>query len=383
MSTHRATLTGHPIVSLPAHAAVQSDCSTGFTSNDYYEPLTPPGETADVVPLLEELAQLCLLVSKRRVSNSSIALEHPHLEDYRSWIVAQARSVIVSLASRHKSLDNETIKSRIKAVVAQLAETKAAPAAKVTYEICRDMEYLLSGHDRRSMVSDTAVKDLETTSANLELRTLDFCGDSDKQTFEGHQCDLIIASSTIRMTETSQILDYLQRSLRADGQLTFQRTDAFDWITYVFGMRPEWWFRKHDESRGTPTSSGLNGRIVAAVGMGKASGHAVDSKFKDHLTVFLVASELLPDRLTSNKTVAARDDSLSTIVESIIRHLGEDGYHVTRCASESQTQLGQEVISVEMVDHGLSIRRRLQLNECASKGTSGRSYSAQTGHVKF
>ncbi|KAH9845335.1 polyketide synthase [Teratosphaeria destructans] len=349
MSTDQAPLTRHPLISLPAPAAVQSDGPHGFTLKDCHASWTPPAEAVEMVSLLEELGQLCLLVSKRRISNCSTPLHHPHLEDYRSWLIAQARSVVVSLASRYDSLDNEVIGARIKAVVAHLAQTRAAPAARVAYQICNDMKDLYLGHDPRSMLSKVAVEDQQATSAILDLKTLDFCGDPDQQSSKSHQCDLIIVSSTVRTKETSHILHRLRRSLRADGQLIFQETDPLDWITYVFGLRPEWWSRDHDERWGTPASNGLDGRTVAAVGMGRAPGHAVDNDFRDHLTVFLVVSESCPQRLTSSQTVAP---SISVLVESIIRHLREDGYRVTRCASEGQTPLDQEVISVESVDHG-------------------------------
>ncbi|EME77426.1 uncharacterized protein MYCFIDRAFT_200693 [Pseudocercospora fijiensis CIRAD86] len=76
-----------------AHSTMRHDWAPTTTLEDYQEVLTPPDGTADVLQLLEELGQLCLLVSKRRLSNLSVPLEHPYLEEYRSWIVAQARSL--------------------------------------------------------------------------------------------------------------------------------------------------------------------------------------------------------------------------------------------------------------------------------------------------
>lgn len=334
---------------LTTHKAVQNDWLPKTTLHGYQDLSTPRDGSTDIPLLLEELGQLCLLVSKRRFANSVISAEQPHLESYRSWIVAQARNVVFSLASKHNSLDNETIHARIEIVVSQLARTSAAPIAKTIDHICRHMNDLFTGRPLQALSENS--KDQRTTVPNLKCRMLDIREGPISQHFLN---DLIIASRMLRTSANVQSLGHLGQLLKPDGRLVVQEQGTFThWVTYVFGVQREWWYGQDHASPEAHRPSKWD-QQASAIGISGMSGGDGETGYV--LTMFSIANEPLPwissqDRI--NESISpVYDKPVSMIAEQIIKHLKNDGYRVIRSSLESEAQTDQDIISVESVDSG-------------------------------
>jgi acyl transferase domain-containing protein len=105
---------------------------------------------------LNELGQLCLLISQRLLSGLSTPSDKPHLARYQAWLLAQAHRVAVSLAPKHNDLqDAGIVLARIDSLVCQLSTTPAASMARVIRQTCSRMEELLSGVDLKDVLSET------------------------------------------------------------------------------------------------------------------------------------------------------------------------------------------------------------------------------------
>ncbi|KXT04055.1 hypothetical protein AC578_4908 [Pseudocercospora eumusae] len=136
------------------HAAARYEWAPDIAFKDFKSLESPRDSSADVLPRLDELAQLCLLLSKRRLAQFEINYSEPHLEKYASWILAQAHSVVVSLAGNYKSLDNETLLARINTLVQELASTDAGPVAKAVFHIYSNLQSLLSGQNLKDALTE-------------------------------------------------------------------------------------------------------------------------------------------------------------------------------------------------------------------------------------
>lgn len=314
---------------------------------DYPVFVNPADGNADMLLLLEELGQLCLLVTRRRFSSFSIPREQPHLEKYRSWMVAQARNAVISLALKLANLDNVTILARIQTVVSQLAETSAAPMAKIIDQICRHMGELLSGRALDEILSETPVKGQETSFVNLEWTTMDIGADSDEQDVQRHRYDLIMASDMLRTSANMQSLTHLGESLRPDGRLVVHELGSLtQWVTYVFGSQLAWWCREDQDRRE---------RQLAAVGLGIFKD-PIGDRIQYLFTMIMSENEpeprILSESLTCRQAISLYDEPASVITEQIIEHLKENGYRVTRSTFDSRELTGQDIISVESLDDG-------------------------------
>lgn len=140
------------------HAAARYEWSSDIDFMDVNELIQAPADRTDRLHLLEELGQLCLLSSKRRLSGQEIIV--PHLQKYMAWIVSQASSAATNLASALDNLDNEKVSTRIEDLVARLSDTPAAPAATAIHEVHKNMESLLAGASLDDVFSDETLTKL-------------------------------------------------------------------------------------------------------------------------------------------------------------------------------------------------------------------------------
>ncbi|CAK3821415.1 polyketide synthase [Lecanosticta acicola] len=400
------------------HAAARYEWAPDVAFKDFSDFSSPRSDNTDVLSRLDELGQLCLLLSKRRIANLDTPIGQPHLEKYASWISSQAHSVVVSLAPNYKSLDNETIVARIDSLVAQLAGTKAGPVARAIQQICSNTEILLSNATLRDLLSEEdlagvqkfvqqshptefirclshskpnlrvmelstggtpkpseeiveaikhvngqvlcsnytvtstsfiTAKDQEKSFPNLEVKTLDIRDDPEQQGFDGAQFDLIVASNALRAsTNVQQSLGYLKKLLKADGYLLLQEhCSSARWVTYVFGLQPEWWSETPEANgEGTPLNAADWKTQLAAAGLGRISSSSDDSPSSDPLTVTLVARHASIEFQKIPKLTVLCDEKAGHNTEVIISHLEKTGHQVTRCSLEDQVPAGQNVLSL-------------------------------------
>ncbi|SMQ54923.1 unnamed protein product [Zymoseptoria tritici ST99CH_3D7] len=136
------------------HAAARYEWAPHIAFKDPAELIVPQCHSEEVLSDLNELGQLCLLVSKRRYAKLHIPLDKPHLTKYHTWMIDQAHDVVMSLAPNYDSLDNDTMTARINALMSHLERTVAAPLARVIRNITDHMEELLSGRALQDVVND-------------------------------------------------------------------------------------------------------------------------------------------------------------------------------------------------------------------------------------
>ncbi|KID66135.1 Highly reducing polyketide synthase gloL [Metarhizium brunneum] len=128
------------------HAAARYEWSADIDFMNVGELLIAPAGRSEYLHLLEELGQLCLLSSKRRLySTSKPVVLAPHMLKYTSWITSASKVVVVNLASVVSNLDNENISARIHALSNRLADTPMSPVSNAIREIWTNMDLLLSG----------------------------------------------------------------------------------------------------------------------------------------------------------------------------------------------------------------------------------------------
>ena len=125
------------------HAAARCEWETDIDFLDVGDLIHAPANRADVLCLLEELGQLCLLSTKRRFTNAEATL--PHLQKYLAWVADQSSAAVAILASKMKSLDNAAISARTQELLTNLSETPAASAATAMHHVCTKMDLLLAG----------------------------------------------------------------------------------------------------------------------------------------------------------------------------------------------------------------------------------------------
>ena len=190
------------------HAAARYEWGPDIDFVDITELIRTPTDRTDILCLLEELGQLCLLSSKRRFSKTETS--YPYLQKYIAWLIAQSSSAVANLASVLKSLDNEAISARIEYLVAHLSETSAAPAARVIHQVYTKMDILLSGQILEDIVPDETLTDLyrfmEQSDRSQFIRSLSHSKPNLR----------ILEIGTGRNSSQSDILNALTRT---DGQI--------------------------------------------------------------------------------------------------------------------------------------------------------------------
>ena len=140
------------------HAAARYEWGPDIDFLDVAELIRTAADRTDVLCLLEELGQLCLLSSKRRFSKTDTSF--PYMQKYIAWLISQTPSAVANLASISKSLDNETVSTRIEDLVARLSDTSAAPAARAIHRVYTNMDVLLSGQTLEDIIPDKTLTDL-------------------------------------------------------------------------------------------------------------------------------------------------------------------------------------------------------------------------------
>ena len=145
---------------LDTHASSRCEWSPDIYFLDVKELIRAPVDRTDNLSILKELGDLCLLLSKRRISKSETSSHPPHLHKYIAWLTSQAKSAVANLALNLKGLDNETLLARIEDLMARLSDTPAAPVASAIHQVCTKMDLLLSGQTLEDILPEGTETDL-------------------------------------------------------------------------------------------------------------------------------------------------------------------------------------------------------------------------------
>ncbi|EFE31625.1 polyketide synthase, putative [Trichophyton benhamiae CBS 112371] len=137
-----------------AHAASRCEWRPDIDFLDMNELIHAPAGRTDHLCLLEELGDICLLLSQQSFSESPRSPMLPHLSKYVAWVQAQSTSIVTRLPWTWTGLDNEAISARIEGIISRLADTAAAPVASIIRQICTNMDSFLSGESFGSGFSD-------------------------------------------------------------------------------------------------------------------------------------------------------------------------------------------------------------------------------------
>ena len=392
---------------LDTHASARYEWSPDINFMGIKELLSAPADhTTDTLRLLEELGQMCLLLSKRQFCTWEPNL--PHLQKYIAWLVSQSSSF--------STIDNETISSRIKDLMACLLETPAAPVAHAIHEVYTRMDLVLSGQPLEHFLPDGALtalyafverldrsrfiqslghskpnlrileigtgrcslyreilKELTRPNGeilcsqytytspgfisakveaqvfpNMEYLNLDISQDPFEQGLEDRRYDLIIAVNALHGTKSLQkSLENVKKLLCPDGQLLLQELcPSSKWINYVLGVLPTWW---------TDTTDGRNydepyiGKEewesqLAAAGFGGV-GVILDAEEPHQLTATILARHVSLIKAPMKKIIALYEEE-GPVVQQVSDQLEREGYQVTQCKLDETPPEGQDVISL-------------------------------------
>ena len=140
------------------HAAARYEWEADINLTDIVKLIRMPADRTKNLRLLDELGQLCLLSSKRQLSNSHALL--PHLQKYGAWLASQPLPAVVGAASVVESLDDRIVSARIEDLVARLSNTPAAPAAISIHHVCTKMDDLFSGQSLNDVLPDGMLTNL-------------------------------------------------------------------------------------------------------------------------------------------------------------------------------------------------------------------------------
>ncbi|KAL8826449.1 MAG: hypothetical protein Q9191_003792 [Dirinaria sp. TL-2023a] len=140
---------------LDPHASARCEWSPDINFLDVTELIHAPVGRTDYLRLLEELGDICLLLSKRRISVSETRSHPPHLQKYIIWLTSRVESAADILALNLKSLDNESLLARIDDIMTRLSETPAATVASAIHQVYTKMDLILSGQDLEDILPET------------------------------------------------------------------------------------------------------------------------------------------------------------------------------------------------------------------------------------
>ncbi|KJF61407.1 polyketide synthase [Coccidioides immitis RS] len=362
------------------HAAARCEWKPDIDFLDVNELFCAPVSHTDNSRLLEELGDICLLLSQSCFSESSSNTTLPHLQRHVAWIKSQSKLTPIRLPCTWTGLDNQTISARINSLLKQLEGTLAAPVASAIHQVCMNMDSLLSGKDledilpgrtlsnvykylgqlerkdpnlrileigtgsgvslHREIVEDLTRTDGEILCAkymlttpgylatetqeklfpNMDFASLDICQDPIEQGFEEMEYDLVLAIILAELCPSSR------------------------WVDYVLGALPTWWSGTEGGPIKPPYLSKEELELVlAAVGFGKPEAVVLDAEAPHQVTTSFVAR---PIRETPIKKATVLVDEERSAVTHILNQLEKDGYEVIKCRLGDIPPAGQDMISL-------------------------------------
>ncbi|EFQ96996.1 fatty acid synthase S-acetyltransferase [Nannizzia gypsea CBS 118893] len=129
------------------HAASRCEWRPDIDFLDVNELIHAPHGRTNHLRLLEELGDICLLLSQRSFSESPRQPILPHLSKYVAWVQSQSTSIVTRLPWTWTGLDNEAISARVEGIISRLSGTPAAPVASMIHQVCTNMDSFLSGEN--------------------------------------------------------------------------------------------------------------------------------------------------------------------------------------------------------------------------------------------
>ncbi|KAI1388535.1 putative polyketide synthase [Hypoxylon trugodes] len=127
-------------------------------------------EHADQLHLLEELWQLCLLIPIR--SHSRVPTLPLHLEWYFNWIQSESEALANSPKYQPMSPENKLVSTRIEHLLSNLSSTPAASAATTIYQVCQNMDALLSGQSLTEILPEETLTNVYKFIDQLDISRL-------------------------------------------------------------------------------------------------------------------------------------------------------------------------------------------------------------------
>ncbi|QVM13371.1 putative secondary metabolism biosynthetic enzyme [Coccidioides posadasii str. Silveira] len=152
------------------HAAARCEWKPDIDFLDVNELFCAPVIRTDNSRLLEELGDICLLLSQSCFSESSSNTTLPHLQRHVAWIKSQSKLTPIRLPCTWRGLDNQTISARINSLLKQLEGTLAAPVASAIHQVCMNMDSLLSGKDLEDILPGRTLSNVYKYLGQLERK---------------------------------------------------------------------------------------------------------------------------------------------------------------------------------------------------------------------
>ena len=136
----RISLAESTLKSVDDHAAGRKEWGPDLDFMDLKGLISLPIDHEQTLPLLNDLAQLCLLSSSRAIKDSPTTSDHS--QKYIDWIKSQVQSPELLTV---KDLDEVLLSARIQNLLGLLSNTPASSAANALHQICTGFSKGLSG----------------------------------------------------------------------------------------------------------------------------------------------------------------------------------------------------------------------------------------------
>lgn len=139
------------------HAASQHTWGPHIDFLDIQELIKPVADRAESMPLLDELAKLCLESSLRLCSQKETVSKN--MQQYATWLASHvSKGDNAGLAS----LSDTEIATKIDDLVQRLSQTSVAAAAIAVHQVCMKMELLLEGKPLGDVIAEDVLRDLNS-----------------------------------------------------------------------------------------------------------------------------------------------------------------------------------------------------------------------------
>ena len=182
---------------------------------------------------------------------------------------------------------------------------------------------------------------------NMVYATLDISEDPWEQDFEGHQYDLVIASSAIRATRCiNASFKNIKKLLHPTGHLLLQEPcPDSEWTRYIFGTHPGWWSKAGHDRLDDPYLGpiGWHNELVAA-GYESVNTSVSDSAGISQRNGVMIYKPLANHSPTRRVGLLCRD--ATTDPGPILQEFENQGYEVFRCTIHDPPPPGLDLVAL-------------------------------------
>ncbi|KAL8376833.1 hypothetical protein RB595_007791 [Gaeumannomyces hyphopodioides] len=152
------------------HAASRCEWKPDIDCLDVQELFHTPQIRAYHSGALSTLGEFCLRLSQSRLAKSSYSASPPYLQRHVDWIESQPTVGSPALPLFSTGFDRQGLVAGIDGLLNQLADTPAGPVAAAMYQVCMNLDSLLSGSRVEDVLSEGAFEPVHQYLGHVERK---------------------------------------------------------------------------------------------------------------------------------------------------------------------------------------------------------------------